>query len=52
MTTWRVVSAFAGSILFVLAFRYLPTWRECAVFVVGYVAVTVCNMRIGMGLLK
>ncbi len=52
MTRWRIVSAFAGFLLFVLAFRYMPSWREVAVFIAAYVAVVVCNMRIGMGVLK
>ncbi len=51
MTPWRIVSWFAGSLLFILAFRYMPSWRECAVFIAAYIAVVVCNMRIGMGIL-
>ncbi len=47
MNTWRIVSWFSGFILALLAFRYMPSWRECAVFMVFYSVSAVCNMRVG-----
>ncbi len=47
MMRLRICSWFAGFIMALLAFRFMPTWKECTVFMCMYIAVVMFNMRIG-----
>ncbi len=47
MIALRVLSASAAFVMSILVMHYMPSWRECAVFMVMWVVAMVCNIRIG-----
>ena len=44
---WRVASVGATFVMTLLAFTYLPTWRECLVFALAGVVCNACHIRLG-----
>ncbi len=47
MITLRVLSASAAFVMSILVMHYMPSWRECAVFMVMWILSVGCSIRIG-----
>ncbi len=47
MIALRVLSAAAAFVMSILVMRYMPSWREFAVFLAMWILCVVCSIRIG-----
>ncbi len=47
MMPLRIASLSAAFVMSILVMHYMPSWRECATFMVLWIVSVVCSIRIG-----